>query len=160
MDLRNSLSMGVVSGTRRAVKDDSQVLYIQTDAAINPGDSGGALVDVEGRLVGPDTFIMTRSGGSEEIGFAVPVDTVRNVYRELLLHGAVLRGSIGVNVQDITPLLIRGLSLAPPDAGSPGALIADVDPGGSGDIGGLKRRDIVLRMDDECGGMRRTPSGW
>jgi serine protease Do len=143
--LRNSLSMGVVSGTARAVDEDNPVLYIQTDAAINPGDSGGALVDTNGRLIGLNTFIMSKSGGSEGIGFAVPANVVYQVYKQLLLYGTVSRGSIGIYVQDITPPMARGLSLTL----SRGVLVADVEPQSPGDISGLKRRDVILRLDDQ-----------
>jgi len=80
---------------------DNPVLYIQTDASINPGDSGGALVDANGRLVGLNTFIMSKSGGSEGIGLPCRLMFVRQVYEQLLLYGTVSRGSIGIYVQDI-----------------------------------------------------------
>lgn len=143
--LRNSLSMGVVSGTARAVDEDNPVLYIQTDASINPGDSGGALIDANGRLIGLNTFIMSQSGGSEGIGFAIPANIVHHVYEQLLHHGTVSRGSIGIYVQDITPPMARGLSLTIPE----GVLVADVDPQGPGDVSGLKRRDVIVRLDDQ-----------
>jgi serine protease Do len=140
MQLRNSLSMGVISAPARSVSDENPVLYIQTDASINPGDSGGALVDTEGRLVGLNTFIMSKSGGNEGIGFAIPANEVRNVYSQLRETGVVARGYIGVFAQNITSDLATGLDLPTRQ----GALVADVDPDGPGENAGLQRRDIIL----------------
>lgn len=142
--LRNSLSMGIVSGTSRVVSEDSPVLYIQTDASINPGNSGGALLDTSGRLIGLNTYIMSQSGGSEGIGFAIPSNVVRHVYEQLRRDGAVSRGSIGVFVQDITAPLARGLSLPAVS----GVLVADVDPNSTGAVAGIQRRDVILSLDD------------
>ena len=94
LGLRNSVSMGVVSAAGRAISDDNPILYIQTDASINPGNSGGALVDHDGFLVGVNSFIVTQSGGNEGIGFAIPSNVVRNVYRQLKQKGRVSRGSV------------------------------------------------------------------
>jgi len=140
MGLRNSVSMGVVSAAARAVSDDNPILYIQTDASINPGNSGGALVDTRGSLVGVNTFIVSRSGGNEGIGFAIPSNVARNVCDQLRRKGKVSRGFAGLFVQDITPVMAEGLGL-PLQAG---VVIADVSPDGPGDKAGLKRRDIVL----------------
>jgi len=145
LQLRNSLSMGVVSGTARVIDDDSPVLYIQTDASINPGDSGGALIDTNGRLVGLNTSIMSQSGGSEGISFAIPADAVHHVYEQLRLHGRVSRGSIGVFAQDVTPPLADGLSLGRQQ----GVMVADLDSDGSGTAAGLQRRDLILSLDDQ-----------
>lgn len=140
MGLRNSVSMGVVSAAARAVSDDNPILYIQTDASINPGNSGGALVDTRGNLVGVNTFIVSRSGGNEGIGFAIPGNVARNVCDQLRRKGKVSRGFAGLFVQDITPVMAAGLGL--PLQG--GVVIADVSPGGPGDKAGLKRRDVIL----------------
>lgn len=145
MHLRNSLSLGVVSAPARAVKSDDPLLYIQTDASINPGDSGGALVNIDGRLVGLNTFIMTKSGGNEGIGFAIPSAVVRNVYQQLRSSGVVVRGSLGIYAQDITPALAKGLDLR----AIQGVLVADVEPQGSADRVGLKRRDVILTVNDK-----------
>jgi serine protease Do len=144
MGLRNSVSMGVVSASGRPVSDDNPILYIQTDASINPGNSGGALVDTRGLLVGLNTFIVSRSGGSEGIGFAIPSNVVRNVYEQLRQKGRVLRGSVGLFVQDITPVMAKGLGL-PLDHG---IVIADVEPDSSSEAVGLKRRDIILSLNN------------
>jgi serine protease Do len=143
MGLRNSVSMGVVSAAGRAVSDDNPILYIQTDASINPGNSGGALVDTRGALMGLNSFILSRSGGSEGIGFAIPSNVVHNVYQQLKQKGRVSRGSLGVFVQDINAVMAKGLGLPMEH----GVIIADVDPDGPADHAGLKRRDIVLSLN-------------
>jgi serine protease Do len=143
MRLRNSLAMGVVSSPARAISDDDPILYVQTDASINPGDSGGALIDTNGRLVGLNTFIFSKSGGNEGIGFAIPSDVVRNVYRQLRKTGVVSRGTLGMFVQNITAPLAKGLDLAAQE----GVVVADVDNDGPADIAGFKRRDIILSLN-------------
>jgi serine protease Do len=141
MLLRNSLSMGVVSATARSVSDNDPILYIQTDASINPGDSGGALVDAEGHLVGITTFIVSKSGGNEGIGFAIPANFVRNIYEQLRQNGSVARAEAGVVVQNITPALADGLSLAVRS-------VADVEPEGPADVAGIRRRDVILAFNN------------
>jgi serine protease Do len=143
MGLQNSVSMGVVSAAARAVSDDNPILYIQTDASINPGNSGGALVDTEGQLIGVNTFIVSRSGGNEGIGFAIPSNVVRNVYEQLKRKGKVSRGSVGLFVQDISPAMAKGLGLTLQH----GVIVADVEPNGPGEAAGLKRRDIILSLN-------------
>ena len=110
------------------------MIYIQTDTAINPGNSGGPLVNAEGRLVGINTLIFSRSGGNEGIGFAAPSNIVGTVFEQIRKYGRVRRGEIRVHAQTITPELADGLGL-PRDWG---VVLADVQPGGPGDIGGLK----------------------
>ena len=143
MGLRNSVSMGVVSATRRAVSDENPILYIQTDASNNPGNSGGALVDTGGFLIGLNTFIVSRSGGNEGIGFAVPSNVVRSVYEQLKRKGRVSRGSAGLFVQNISPPMAAGLGLPLQQ----GVVVADIDPGGPADIANLKRRDVILSLN-------------
>lgn len=143
MRLRNSLAMGVVSSPARAVSDDDPILYLQTDAPINPGDSGGALIDITGRLIGLNTFIWSKSGGNEGIGFAIPSDLVRNVYHQLRRTGIASSGTLGIYVQNITPPMARGLDLPAQE----GVVVADVDREGPGDIAGFKRLDIVLTLN-------------
>jgi serine protease Do len=143
LGLRNSVSMGVVSAAGRAVSDDNPILYIQTDASINPGNSGGALVDHEGFLVGVNSFIISQSGGNEGIGFAIPSNVVRDVYQQLKQKGRVSRGSVRAFVQNISPVLAKGLGLAVQG----GVVVADVEPGGSAERAGLKRKDIILSLN-------------
>jgi serine protease Do len=106
--LEDSVTVGVVSSVMRQPDPDQPMIYIQTDAAVNPGNSGGPLVDVDGNLVGINTFILSESGGNEGIGFAIPSVIVRFVYREILAHGHVHRPQIGADVQAISPALAAG----------------------------------------------------
>ncbi len=117
--------------------------YIQTDAPINPGNSGGPLVDADGEVMGINTFILSQSGGSEGIGFAIPSNMVNIVYRQLRKEGHVHRGRIGISVQTITPEIAEGLEL-PRDWG---VLVGDVAPDGPADKAGVKIGDVVLTLN-------------
>jgi len=141
--LENTMTLGIVSAASRQPDPDSPMAYIQTDAPINRGNSGGPLIDADGYLVGINTFILTESGGSEGLGFAVPASVVNYVYRELREHGHVHHGEIGAVAQTITPLLAAGLGL--PQA--KGVIVSDVFPGSSAEVSGLKVRDIILKLD-------------
>jgi serine protease Do len=141
--LENSMSMGVVSSVARQPDPDSPFVYIQTDAPINPGDSGGPLVNAEGEIVGLDTFILTQSGGSEGIGFAIPSTLIKLVSEKLRKYGHMHRQLIGVGVQTITATLAAALGL-PRDSG---VLISDITPGGPAEDAGVKLNDIVLALD-------------
>jgi serine protease Do len=143
LGLQNSASLGVVSSVARQIKPDSPMIYIQTDASINPGNSGGPLVDMAGRVVGINAMILSESGGSEGIGFAVPSNILENVFQQIRKEGHVHRGEIGVTVQTITPLLAAGLHL-PQDYG---VLVADVVPDGPADDAGMETGDIVLSLN-------------
>jgi serine protease Do len=145
MGLRNSVSFGVVSSPDRSVGDDNPMVYIQTDASINPGNSGGALVTMNGLLAGLNAFIVSQSGGNEGLGFAIPANTVRDVYSQLRKNGYVSRGEIGIYAQDITFVMAKGLSLARDH----GVIVSDVVPDGPADRAGLKRRDIILSLDGQ-----------
>ena len=141
--LGNSVTMGVVSSVARQLRPEDPMIYIQTDASINPGNSGGPLVDTEGRVVGINTFILSRSGGSEGIGFAAPSNIVQNVFRQIRKTGRVHRGQIDVRVQTITPTLAAGLGLPQ----NWGVVLADVYPRGAADVAGLEIGDIILSLD-------------
>ena len=143
LGLPNSVSMGVVSAVTRQLKEDSPMVYIQTDASINPGNSGGPLVDVNGRVMGLNTMILSQSGGSEGIGFAIPSDTLRNVFDQIRKEGHVHRGQVGLKVQTITPLLASGLGLSR----DWGVLVADAIPDGPAEKAGLKSGDILLSVN-------------
>lgn len=145
LGLQNSVSMGVVSAPARAINNDNPILYIQTDASINPGNSGGALVDGSGAVIGLNTFIVSKSGGNEGIGFAIPSNVVENVYHQLRTSGHVSRGFLGVVAQDITPVIAEGLMLPV----KRGVVIADVTPDSPADRAGLKRRDVVLGFNGQ-----------
>jgi len=141
--LANSVTMGVVSSVAREVDPDRPVVYIQTDAPINPGNSGGGLVSADGALVGINTFILSQSGGSEGLGFAIPSNMAAFVYRQLRAYGHVHRGVIGMTGQEITPVLARGLGL-PRDWG---ILVADVASDGPAASAGLESGDVVVGLN-------------
>jgi serine protease Do len=143
MGLDNSVTMGIVSSPARQFKPDDPMIYIQTDAPINPGNSGGPLVDAEGNVVGINTLILSQSGGSEGLGFAVPSNIVANVVDQLRKSGRVVRGEIGVFAQTVSPPLAKGWKL-PQDWG---VVIADVEPDGPGERAGLKIGDIIAAMN-------------
>jgi serine protease DegQ len=119
--------------------------FIQTDAAINPGNSGGALVNVEGQLVGINTAIATRSGGSQGIGFAVPVDIAREVMDSLVKFGQVRRGWLGVELRELTPELVQTLGL---DSGQTGVLITGVMQDGPAAKAGVRPGDVIVKVGD------------
>lgn len=141
--LGNSMSMGVVSSVARQPDADSPFGYIQTDAPINPGDSGGPLVNPAGEIVGLNTFILSQSGGSEGIGFAIPSALIQLTSAKLRKYGHMHRQLIGVSVQAITPILAAALTL-PRESG---VMISDISPGGPADGTELKLNDIVLSVD-------------
>ncbi len=143
LGLDSSVSMGVVSAVARQLTADDPMIYVQTDAPINPGSSGGALVDTDGRLVGINTLIYSQSGGNEGIGFAAPSNIVRNVFTQIRKTGRVRRGEIGVNPQTVTPLIAEALKLSP----EAGVILSDVTPRGPGERAGLRPGDVVLSLD-------------
>ena len=145
--LGQTVTTGIVSAVGRAnvgIADYED--FIQTDAAINPGNSGGALINARGELIGINTAIFSRSGGYQGIGFAVPVNMVRSVMDHIVKHGRVVRGSIGVSVQDLTPALARAFGLSD----LRGVVVNDLAASGPGARAGLHRGDVVLRIGDRA----------
>jgi serine protease DegQ len=141
-----TVTMGIVSAKGRSRLGISTFEdFIQTDAAINPGNSGGALVDSAGNLVGINSAIYSRTGGSLGIGFAIPSDLARHVMEEIIQHGSVTRGWIGVEVQDISPELAESFRLPTTN----GTLIAGVQPGGPADRAGIRRGDILVAVESK-----------
>jgi serine protease Do len=143
--LQNSMSMGIVSSIARQPDLDNPMLYIQTDAPINPGNSGGPLINTAGEIVGLDTFIVTESGGSEGIGFAIPSMLVRRVFEQLRRYGHVHRPVMGTGLQSITAPLAAALRLPR----NSGVVISDVLPGSPAESAGLKINDVVLSMNGQ-----------
>jgi serine protease DegQ len=138
-----TVTMGIISALGRShLGINTFENYIQTDAAINPGNSGGALVDGAGNLVGVNTAIFSRSGGNLGIGFAIPVSIVRQVMQEIISHGAVTRGWVGIEVQEITPEIAESFALK----STAGALIAGVLRGGPADRAGIRPGDILVAV--------------
>jgi serine protease Do len=141
--LQNSVTMGVVSSVNRQADPNRPMVYIQTDAPINRGNSGGPLVDVEGDMIGINTFIYSASGGSEGLGFAIPARIVNFVYERLRKFGHVDRSEIGAAAMAITPALAEGLQLPV----TSGVMIEDIVPRGAAEASGLKIEDVVLSVD-------------
>jgi len=140
-----TVTAGIVSALDRKQDGSSPFQnFIQTDAAINPGNSGGALVNADGQLVGINTAIYSRTGGSMGIGFAVPVDTARQVMETLVRGGSVRRGWIGVETRDLSAELVEALKLPVVK----GVLIAGVQRNGPAARGGVQPGDVVLRVGD------------
>jgi serine protease Do len=135
--------MGIVSSVARQPDPDRPMVFIQTDAPINHGNSGGPLVNVKGELVGLNTFILSASGGSQGLGFAIPSTVVDVASRQLREYGHLRRGQIGANLQTITPDLARGLGL-PQDWG---VVVSDLMPGGPAAAAGLRVQDVVESVD-------------
>ncbi len=143
LGLDNSLTVGFVSAAIRQLSPDKPNFYIQTDAPINPGNSGGPLLDIAGRIAGINTMIMSQSGGSEGIGFAIPSNVVQRTYQGLRKDGRIRRGAIGVIPQDLTPTLAAALGL---DRDS-GIILSDIVPHGAAEAAGLQPGDMVLAVD-------------
>jgi serine protease Do len=141
--LRNTVTMGVISSVARQPDPDSPLVYVQTDTPINPGNSGGPLVNADGELVGINTFILSVSGGSQGLGFAIPASLIAYAYPQLLKYGHIHQPEIGALIQTITPELAAGMHLAK----DRGLIVSDVLPGGPADTAGLRVQDIVVDVD-------------
>ncbi|MBN2325445.1 MAG: Do family serine endopeptidase [Spirochaetes bacterium] len=148
--LSSTVTAGIISAKNRT---DIGVLgptgyedFIQTDAAINPGNSGGPLINLNGEIIGINSLIVSASAGSEGLGFAIPSNMAKEISDSLIKHGKVVRGYLGVNIQDITPEMAKSLKL---DRDIKGVIIADVVPSGPADKGGIEQGDIIIRFDGE-----------
>ncbi|WP_280539561.1 Do family serine endopeptidase [Chromohalobacter sp. 11-W] len=141
-----TVTMGIISATgRNHLGLNAYEDFIQTDAAINPGNSGGALVNAEGALVGINTAIFSRSGGSQGIGFAIPANLAHQVLDQIVAHGRVIRGWLGIDVQAMTPDLASSFGLKT----LTGVVIASVVPDGPGDKADLQPGDVLMSIDGE-----------
>ena len=143
--LRNSLTHGLVSAVARQTHPDSPLIYLQTDAPINPGNSGGPLVNIRGEVVGMNTFILSTTGGSDGLGFAIPSATIRTAFRQLRQFGQLRRQEVGMSLQTLTPEMAAGLGLARDS----GVIVSDVWPRGPAEAGGLQPGDILVSVDGE-----------
>jgi serine protease Do len=139
----NTVTSGIVSAKSRALPDGSSVPFLQTDVAVNPGNSGGPLFNLRGEVIGINSQIYSRSGGYQGVSFAIPIDTAVNVKDQLVQHGKVTRGRLGVTIQEVNQALAGSFGLN--KAG--GALVASVENGSPAAKAGLKSGDVVLKID-------------
>ncbi len=139
-----TVTTGIVSAKDRGNMGLDYEDFIQTDAAINPGNSGGALVDADGRLIGINSMILSRTGGNQGIGFAIPVNLARDVMQSLVKDGHVTRGYLGVGIQDLTPVLAKEFNIK---EATTGALVGDVADGGPADKAGVKSGDLIVEFN-------------
>ncbi|MEA2102518.1 MAG: DegQ family serine endoprotease [Thermodesulfobacteriota bacterium] len=144
--LSQTVTMGIISATGRSglgITDYEN--FIQTDAAINPGNSGGALVNIKGELIGINTAILSGSGGNVGIGFAIPVNLTMHIKQSLIEHGKIIRGWVGVSVQEMTPKIATAMGLE----SNKGALVAKVAKDSPAQKAGIRQGDIILRIDNK-----------
>jgi serine protease Do len=139
----NSVTAGIVSAKARSLPDGARVPFIQTDVAVNPGNSGGPLLDLNGDVVGINSQIYSRTGGYMGLSFAIPIDLAMKIKDELVTHGKVSHGRIGVSIQEVNQALAESFKLGSPR----GALVSSVEPGSPADKAGLKTGDVILSMD-------------
>jgi serine protease Do/serine protease DegQ len=142
--LGHSVKSGIVSALGRSgINPEGYEDFIQTDASINPGNSGGALVTLDGQLVGINTAILSRTGGNIGIGFAIPSNMMKTVMNQLVKHGEVRRGVLGVNIQTLTPDIAESMDLA----NTQGALVSQVVEGSAAEKAGIKAGDVVTAIN-------------
>jgi serine protease Do len=135
----NTVTAGVVSAKGRSLPDDSAVPFIQTDVAVNPGNSGGPLFNARGEVVGINSQIYSQSGGYQGVSFAIPIDLAARIKDQIVAHGKVDHAKLGVAVQEVNQTLADSFGLDRPE----GALVANVDPGSPADRAGLKPGDVI-----------------
>jgi serine protease Do len=152
--LGGSVTVGVISATKRDINAGPYDDFLQTDAAINRGNSGGPLFNMEGQVIGVNTAIISPTGGSIGIGFAVPSNSALQVIDQLKQYGETRRGWLGVHVQNVTDEISEGMGLPTPS----GALVAKVSPGSPAAASGIKPSDVILKFDGQTiGNMRDLP---
>ena len=139
----NTVTAGVVSAKGRSLPDDSAVPFIQTDVAVNPGNSGGPLINARGEVVGINSQIYSRTGGYQGVSFAIPIDLARKVEQQIVKTGHVEHARLGVAVQEVNQTLADSFKLDRPE----GALVANVEQGGPGDQAGLQAGDVIRKVD-------------
>jgi len=139
----NSVTAGIVSATSRSLAGDAYTPFIQTDVAVNPGNSGGPLFNLQGEVIGINSQIYSRTGGYQGVSFAIPIDVAMNVKNQLVASGRVQRGRIGVTIQEVNQALADSFRLLRPR----GALVSQVEKGGPASDAGLKPGDVILAVD-------------
>jgi len=141
----NTVTAGVVSAKGRSLPDDSAVPFIQTDVAVNPGNSGGPLFNTRGEVVGINSQIYSRTGGYQGVSFAIPIDLATKIKDKIVAHGKVEHAKLGIVVQEVNQTLADSFKLPRPE----GALVASVEKGGPADEAGLQTGDVILKLDDK-----------
>ncbi len=145
MNMGQSVTSGIVGGLHRTnIGLEQHENFIQTDAAIYPGNSGGALVNISGELIGINTAFIGSTNTNPGVGFAIPSNMARTIATQLLTYGDIHRGTLGLTIEDPTPTMVRNLGLP-----RPSAVITKVDPGSAGDRAGLRPGDVVVRIGNE-----------
>ena len=142
----NSVTAGIVSATSRSLPDGTYVPFIQTDAAVNPGNSGGPLFNMRGEVIGINSQIYSQSGGYQGLSFAIPIDVATNVKNQLIRYGKVSRGRLGVAIQEVNQSLANSFGLEKPQ----GALVSSVDDAGPAAKAGLKPGDVILKVNGKA----------
>ena len=141
-----SATFGIVSAMKRSdLNIEGIENFIQTDAAINPGNSGGALINAQGELIGINTAIISLHGGNVGIGFAIPINMVKDIAQQIVQYGSVHRGLMGIFVQHLTPELAQAMNYS---STTQGALVAQVNKGSPAETAGLKAGDIITKIND------------
>ena len=143
--LENTMTAGIVSAKGRALPQENFVPFIQTDVAINPGNSGGPLFNLKGEVVGINSQIYSRSGGSMGLSFAIPIDVAMDVSNQIKAGGKISRGWLGVSIQEITKDLAESFGMK----NTNGALVAGVEKSGPADKSGLLAGDVILKFDNK-----------
>jgi serine protease Do len=141
---QNTATAGIISAKSRTLSGDSYVPFIQTDVAVNPGNSGGPLFNARGEVIGINSQIYSRTGGYQGLSFAIPITVATRIEGELIAHGKVTRGRLGVAVQEVTQGLAESFALPKAE----GALVAAIDKGGPADKAGLQPGDVIVRFGD------------
>src|SRR4051812_45970239 len=139
----NTVTAGIVSATSRALPEGTYVPFIQTDAAVNPGNSGGPLFNLRGEVIGINSQIYSQTGGYQGLAFAIPIDVAKKVETQLVQHGSVQRGRIGVGIQELSQPLAESFGLQSPT----GALVGSVDKSGPAAKAGVQPGDVILAMN-------------
>lgn len=140
----NTATAGIISAKGRRLPDNAFVQFIQSDVAVNPGNSGGPLFNIAGEVIGINSEIYSRSGGFEGLSFSIPIDTAMGIVEELKVNGKITRGRIGLQIQNLTEEIAKAMGLSEEE----GALVAGVEPNSPSEKAGLKVGDVILLFND------------